>query len=204
MTMKIRDKQLLSWTAMIGVALVISGCGGRAVVPTSFNTFNSKDGSFQIQYPAEWTAESGDRSGYAWAKFTSGNAEISVDANAVGSVIGDLAKTGMVMTNDVANMEDRSPVAATHETEREGFEEDAGVKEQKPAPVKTGLIDARRSEFTGKKTFGGAIHGYRVTCLSSMKRIRVVCQCPESEWEALKPAFDKVIESVAMGKPQAF
>ena len=173
-------------------------------MPTSFNTFNSKDGSFQIQYPAEWTAEGGDRSGYAWAKFTSGNAEISVDANAVGSIIGDLAKTGMVMTNDVANMEDRSPVAATHETEREGFEEDSGVKEQKPAPVKTGLIDARRSEFTGKKTFGGAIDGYRTTCLSFMKRIRVVCQCPESEWDALKPAFDKVIESVAMGKPQAF
>ena len=178
--MKIRDKQLLSWTAMIVAALVLSGCGGRAVVPASYNIFNSKDGSFQIQYPAEWTAESGDRSGYAWAKFTSGSAEISVDANAVGSVIGDLAKSGMIVVGDVANMEDRAPVAATHETEREACEEDAGVKEQKPAPVRTGLIDARKSEFTGKKTFGGAIHGYRVTCLSSMKRIRVVCQCPES------------------------
>ncbi len=70
--------------------------------------------------------------------------------------------------------------------------------------MKTGFPDARKSEFSGSKTFGGKIRGCRVTALSSHKRIRVVCECPESEWEALKPAFDKAIESVAMGKAQPF
>jgi hypothetical protein len=205
MTMKISERNMLAPTWPLFLALLaISGCGGRAVVPASYNTFNSKDGSFQIQYPAEWTADSGDRSGYAWAKFTSGSAEIMVDANVAGSLIGDIAKTGILPIGIAGNAADRTPVAAAHENERESFEETANVTEQKPTTLHTGLGDARKSEFTGKKTFGGSIHGYRVTCLSPNKRISVVCQCSESEWETLKPAFDKIIQSATLGKPQPF
>jgi hypothetical protein len=34
----------------------------------------------------------------------------------------------------------------------------------------------------------------------SQKRIRVVCQCPEAEWKALKPAFDKIIGTLTRGR----
>ena len=195
-----------TWTlaAALGAVLAIGGCGGPAVVPTSYNTFNSKDGSFQIQYPAGWEADSGDRSGYAWAKFTSGSAEISVDANIAGSVIGDLSKSSGISLGIEVDHEDRTPVASVHAHEKQQFEDSAGVKEEKPVVVKTGFPDARKSEFSGTKTFGGTIRGYRVTALSADKRIRVVCQCPESEWEALKPAFNKAIESVSMGKAHPF
>jgi hypothetical protein len=190
--------------ATFGAILAIAGCTGKAVVPTSYDKYNAKDGSFQIQYPAGWESDGGDRSGYAWAKFTSGGAVISVDANVAGSLLGDIAKTrghGLITPDQE---EARSPVAAVHEHEKQGFEEEEGVTEQEPAIVKTGFPDARKSEFSGSKTFGGAIRGYRVTALGTDKRIRVVCECPESEWEALKPAFDKAIESVAMGKAQPF
>lgn len=196
----------INWTysiflaAAIGTVIVMSGCGGRAVVPVSYNSHKAEDGSFKIEYPAEWELESGGRSGYTWAKFTSGSAEISIDANVVGSLMADIASRGRPSAVVYNPDEDTAPVAVVHEKEREGFEESAGVKEQKPSPVQTGLIDARRSEFSGTKTFGGSIHGYRVTALSSTKRICVICQCPESEWEALKPAFDKVIASVGMGR----
>ena len=194
------------WTlaAAIGAALAIAGCTGKAVVPTSYSMYNSKDGSFQIQYPAGWEADGGDRSGYAWAKFTSGNAVISVDANVVGSLLGDIAKRKMVHGGILPDQEERSPAAVVHEQEKGGFEEEEGVTEQEPVIVKTGFPDARKSEFSGSKTFGGAIRGCRVTALGTDKRIRVVCECPESEWEALKPAFDKAIESVAMGKAHPF
>ena len=185
--------------SVVGALLVTCGCGGRAIVPASFETFNSKDGSFKVQYPAKWEADGGGRSGYYWAKFSSGNASITVDTSAAGSLIADIAKMGMVRGGSMVTPEDLVPVAVVHETERQGFEESGSVKEQKPAVALTGFGDSRKSEYTGKTTFGGSIHGYRVTALSSEKRIRVVCQCPESEWAALKPAFDKVIESVTRG-----
>jgi hypothetical protein len=203
-TMKNLNGKTRTLATALGAVLVIGGCGGPAVVPTSYNTFNSKDGSFQIQYPAGWEADGGDRSGYAWAKFTSGGAEISVDANITGSIMGDLSKSSIIPLGIEGDQEDRTPVASVHANEKQQFEDAAGVKEEKPVPVRTGFPDARKSEFSGTKTFGGTIRGYRVTAMSTDKRIRVVCQCPESEWEALKPAFDKAIQSVAMGKANPF
>jgi hypothetical protein len=199
--MKISKGKTWIWPAALGALLAIGGCAGNAVVPTSFDTYNANDGSFQIQYPAGWEADGGGRSGYAWAKFTSGDAEISVDANAVGSVIGDIAKTGGIALGIAADHEDRTPVVAVHANEKAQFEDAMGVSEDKPVPVKTGFSDARKSEFKGAKTFGGAIRGCRVTALGVDKRIRVVCQCSDSEWDALKPAFDKAVESLSLGKP---
>ncbi len=199
MRTKIRNRKMMALLVVIGAILALEGCKGRAVVPASYKTFNADDGSFQIQYPAEWEVESGGKAGYAWAKFSSGNAEITVDANSVGSLIADLSKTARPMLG-IQTTEDTAPVAAVHEYEREGFEEDQGVKEKTPEPVPTGLTDARKAEFAGKTTFGGSIHGYRTTALSSTKRIRVVCKCPESQWEELKPAFDKIIPSLTKGK----
>ncbi len=198
------NKNIRTLAAAIGAILVIGGCTGKAVVPTSYNTYNAKDGSFQIQYPAGWEADGGDRSGYAWAEFTSGGAVISIDANVIGSLIGDISKSSIIPMGIVTDQEDRAPVAAVHAHEKQGFEDKKGVTEEKPVPVKTGFPDARKSEFSGAKTFGGAIRGCRVTALSNTKRIRVVCECPESEWEALKPAFDKAIESAAIGKAHPF
>ena len=203
--MKKRNSEIWALAAVVGAALAVAGCAGKAVVPTSYDTYNSKDGSFQLQYPAGWDADGGDRSGYAWAKFTSGNAVISVDANLAGSLMGDVAKSKIHIPGiQVEQGAERDPVAAVHAQEKQGFEDDEGVTEQQAVVVKTGFPDARKSEFTGTKTFGGSIRGCRVTALSSTKRIRLVCECPESEWEALKPAFDKAIESLGMGKAQPF
>jgi hypothetical protein len=195
-------QSLTIWLVAICVALAVAGCAGKAAIPTSYTTYSCSDGSFHLEYPTGWEAEGGDNPHDSWAKFTSGGAQIYVDASSVGSLMGDLAKPktmhvgGDVVTPD----EEQAPVAVVHEDERPGFEDDQGVTEQKPVVVKTGYPDARKSEFTGSKTFGGAIRGCRVTALGPNRRIRVVCQCPEAEWEALKPAFDKAIESVAHGK----
>jgi hypothetical protein len=193
-------KVFFAFVALAGWAISLGGCGGPAAVPTSYNTFKSADGSFKIEYPAQWSAEGGGgKGGVAWAKFTSGNSEIKVETNVAGSLMGDIAKsTGSLLGGEAA--EDPAPVALVHEQEKAGFEEDAGVQEQKAAPVKTGIPEARKAEFTGNKTFGGSIHGYRVTALSTQRRIRVVCQCPEAEWTSLKPAFDKIIETLSFGK----
>jgi hypothetical protein len=199
MTTEFHFKKTMCVLAVICAALAVEGCKGRAVIPSSYKTFNADDGSFAIEYPAEWEVESGGKSGYAWAKFSSGAAEITVDCSAVGSIIADLSKTARPMLG-IQPTEDTASVTAVHEFEREGFEEDQGVKEKTPEPVATGMTDARKAEFEGKTTFGGSIHGYRTTALSSTQRIRVVCKCPESQWEGLKPAFDKIIPTLKRGK----
>jgi hypothetical protein len=204
MTMKIRNRKMWALAVLAGAVLAMSGCSGPAVVPAAYNTYNSDDGTFQIQYPAEWKVEGGGTRGYNWAKFTSGSAQILVESNVAGSLVADISKIGspVHVTSGQAEQPDRAPVAVVHEHERQGFEEDEGVQEQEPVILQTALSEARKSEFTGARTFGGAIRGYRATALSSENRIRVVCQCSESQWEALTPAFDKVIASVARGKPQ--
>ena len=194
--MKKHDRAMVWLVAAVGLVCGISGCGGNpAAVPTSYDTYKAKDGSFQIQYPANWEAKGGGVAGRAWAKFTSGNAEIAVEADAAGSVMADIAQP-----NRVAGQEkdpNREAVAVVHTGEKSAFEEQTGVQEQDPTIVKTGLTDGRRSEFTGARTFGAPIHGYRATVLSIDRRIRVVGQCSESQWESLKPAFEKVIASVS-------
>jgi hypothetical protein len=203
MTMKNRNRKRLVWAAAIGAALVLSGCSSSAVVPQSYNKYNSKDGTFQIQYPAGWQAEGGGKAGYAWAKFTSGSAEIAVNTNVVGSLVGDIAGGGMMGASRPEDMgHERDPVAVVHEMEREQFEEDEGVKEQDPVEVETGMRGAKKAEFTGTKTFGGEIHGYRVTALGRDYRFRVVCRCDKDQWQALQPVFDKVIPTLRVGVPE--
>jgi hypothetical protein len=187
--------------AATNALLVIAGCGShRAVVPTSYDTYNVKSGAFKIEYPGGWKAEGGGQSGFGWATFTSGNAKISVGTSLAGSLIGGLAGAGIhVMgTEDDPHL---APVARVHQSERKEFEEEGGVKEQDPVVVQTKMGEGRKSEFAGKTTFGSPIHGYRATVLSINHRIRVVCQCPQAEWETLKPAFDICIESVGEGRP---
>jgi hypothetical protein len=195
-------QSLTMWLVAICAVLAVAGCAGKAVIPTSYTTYSCNDGSFHVQYPTGWEADGGDTPQYSWAKFTSGGAKIFVEASSVGSLMGDMAgPRAMHVGGDVVMPdEEHAPVALAHENERQGFEDDEGVTEKKPVVVRTGFPDSRQSEFTGTRTFGGAIRGCRVTALGANRRIRVVCQCPESEWEALKPAFDKAIESVAMGK----
>jgi hypothetical protein len=199
-TMTTRNSNNFLSILSLGMLFVLGGCGGKAVVPTSYNTFNADDGSFQLEYPAEWTVESGGKSGFAWANFKSGSAQILVDSNSVGSLIGDIAKTGGSAALGQAPIADESPVALVHEHEREVFEEEGGYKEQKPETIMIKLGEARRSEYTGKTALGAGIRGYRLTALSSEKRIRLTCECPEGEWEALKPAFNKAIETLTRGK----
>jgi len=198
MTMSNRDRFVL---AAVSVALVaLAGCGeNRAIIPSSYETLNVKDGSFKILYPSGWAMKSGGGNGLAWAECTSGSAVIAVDTNFAGSLLGDLAQANNQAMSPQGSDPSRAPVAVVHDMEQADFEGGNGVKEQPPTVVKTGFGDARKSEFTGQPAFGSAVHGCRVTALSMDRRIRIVCRCPGSEWTALQPVFDKVVESAAKG-----
>jgi hypothetical protein len=183
--------------------LLTCGCGGRAVVPSSYETYKSDGGAFQILYPAGWDA-TGWGATFPSAKFTSGSAAIEVDTALMGSLLGDIAQAANNMAGSIEGEMaikkdkglDTCPARVVHDAEKEDFVQEYRVKEQEPVVFDTGFGDGRKSEFTGSR-MGVAIHGCRVTTLSPDKRVRIVCRCSESQWDELKPVFDKVIKSLA-------
>jgi hypothetical protein len=197
-----RTAEKISWSVrfcllavLAGAILASGGCGGQAVVPATFNTYNDANKLFSIQYPAEWSEKCGGVKDHAYAEYTSGDAKIDIDASLVGSLIFSIAETGVVP--QVGPGTDTAAAAKkVHWLEKRGFEGKENVKEEKAAMVKTNTGEGTQSEFKGTDSFGTPFHGYRATVVIDYHRIQIVCVCPEAEWASLKPAFDKVIASV--------
>ena len=77
-----------------------------------------------------------------------------------------------------------------------------GYEETEMRAFTSPLGEARVSEFTGERSGFPApvkMHGYRTTILNNERRVTVLCECPESDWSRLKPAFDRVIGSLGPG-----
>ena len=88
-------------------------------------------------------------------------------------------------------------MANIHETSKKNVADDFdGYKEKEPKSIKAKLGEARQAEFTANGSMGSKLRGIRTTMLSNDRRITVVCYCPSSEWKTLKPAFNKVVDSV--------
>lgn len=181
--------------AAIGLACVgLAGCGGGPVAaPASYAAHAHKDGGWACDYPEGWSAESGGKKN-SWGKFAKGSAQIKLATDLTGSLMGDMASLGQ--KDGPATLEDY-PVHKIHVADEAEFaKEYSDYKEQAPAEFSCGIGgSSRKSEFTASGGFAGPVHGYRATMLGRDKRFRVTCVCSESDWEALKPAFDKVLES---------
>lgn len=177
-------------------AFVAPGCGGSVPAPKAFVPMGSNDGRFACEFPQGWETELGGNTDYSWCKARSGSADIKVDADLAGSLMGDIARAG---GDDESG--ENAPVAVAHEHGKRKFEEDWEKYEERP-PVtfmSAGLGEGRRSTFIASSALGGKVFGYRATLLGGDRRINVICKCPPSNWKALKPAFEKVVKSVRTG-----
>ena len=180
---------LLLSAAMIGPLL--SGCSRNPGLPaeavTSFEPFEASDKSVTGQAPVGWEKEMGDTGGtLARINFTKGDAKIRIRADAGASFMADAMKNGPVPV-----------IEAMHEKGIKQLDEFVSNPEVMPAkPMKSPIGEARYSEFTAD---GGQTHGYRSTAIGMQRVISVTASCPERDWETLKPAFSKVIGSLANG-----
>ena len=179
------------------------GCGSPpAVAPTAYEEYNANDGTFALEYPEEWSEDGGGKHGPVWAKFISGPAEIRVNGDVVGSLLGDIAG------NTAPNQDQISPeLQAVHQVHEMGEEaaaaEFSGYEEiGEPVELVVPLGPARKSEFKSTAAFGSGTHGYRVTILGKDKRLVVFAVCPETDWATLQPAFDRVLKSLKRGRPE--
>ncbi|NUQ62218.1 MAG: hypothetical protein HUU20_07005 [Pirellulales bacterium] len=187
--------------AGFGVAgLLATGCSGPVAAPTSFTTYAAKDQSFAIDYPDSWEAVGGGQSGFYSARFTSGSASIKVTADMVGSVIGNIVDPNSTSSTEEVP-EELKAIYQVHEMGKEKMaEEFANFQESPATPVQTAFGDSRLAEFIGGGSFGGKMHGYRLTALGVDRRITVVCCCRENDWKTLEPAFRKAIATLKHGR----
>lgn len=196
------NRCLGSWLILLGSAALI-GCGsGTAQIPTTYGKYNAKDGTFECDYPEGWEKKGGGRgSSPVWARFTSGSAMIQLKTSLTASLM-----SGPSGNSNAGGLPpDLEPVHQLHinymETaaaEYDGYTELPGG----PAVMKCGIGPARMSEFNYSTAFGTQMHGYRVTIIGHDKGVLVYCICPESDWKALQPSFNKVLASLERGTPE--
>ena len=190
LSMRPRNALFLLLGAAITVPLA-SGCvrtqGAPAEAVTAYEPFEASDKSVTGEAPAGWEKEAGDSGGtLARVNFTKGDAKIRIRADAGASFMADAMKGGPVPVID-----------AMHEKGIKQLEEFVSNPEAMPAqPMTSPIGEARYSEFTAD---GGQTHGYRSTAIGPQRVVSVTAYCPERDWETLKPAFSKVIGSVANG-----
>jgi hypothetical protein len=186
----------------IGAMALHLGCGSKMEAPTTYERWVDEDGAFSIDYPADWSAEGGGKNGVKWAEFSNGTALIKLDFDTTSSIIGDIAGS----QNQGARFGDEplppeiemklAPVHKAHEFNKDrtallysDFQETAAEK------YTSGLGDSRKSEFVSSSLMG-SVRGYRSTALTINQAVIVVCSCSASDWETLKPAFDKILASL--------
>lgn len=182
------------WTLCL-VGAVLGGCTEQVAVPTSYKSYEAKDGSFSAPYPDGWEVDGGSRpdNTYGWAQFKQGPAKIRITADVTGSLIGDISSGGMGgMVGDEAPEE--QPVAVVHEMGRDKYAEDfSDYKEGDPQVVTAKVGDGRVARFSAS---GGKVLGYRATFLTQNRRLTVMCSAPRSQWANLDQAFEHVIKGV--------
>ncbi len=160
-------------------------------------SFSPKDGAFKVRHPAGWEPETGSRpdNTYSWARFTKGSAKIQVFADIAGSL---MAGGGNQQHEEGSEL---APVHRAHELyQKTVAKEYSDYKEGAPVLFKgSGLGEGRAASFTaaGGGLFGGKTRGLRVTLLTNDRRITVLCECPEGDFEKFKPTFLAVCRSVS-------
>jgi hypothetical protein len=91
-------------------------------------------------------------------------------------------------------------VARVHEFKRNQVTEQlVDYKEERAETVNSGFGPARRSAFSASGFLGRKVRGYRATALGHMVGYDILCQCPEADWEGMRPVFAHVIESLGSG-----
>jgi hypothetical protein len=181
--------------ALSAASLFVAGCGasGPVSVPTGYTRFDSADKQFMCEAPNGWEINAtGSKGVLSNSSFKSGSAKINIASDLAGSL---MAGPGRPPDPNV-----EPPVVAIHEMGKEKLTNEIPNAQEQPADkIQTILGEGRISEFTAPGSFGGKIRGYRATVLSRDRRLTVICQCSESDWENLKGPFNKVIASLAPG-----
>ena len=183
---------------VLAVILVWARYGSKkTTTPDQFVLYDSPQDVFHVHLPKGWMVKDGGRKDMYFVSAEKDGATIKVYESLVGSLLGDIA--GAVQPDPNAP-DEALPVSRVHEFKKKLLAEEYGSYKEEPAvTVENRFGKCRQSPFTARGDLGGKLRGYRVTALGSMTQITIVCTCSPSDWDALEPAFAKVIASVGPG-----
>jgi hypothetical protein len=192
--------------ALACMCFAAAGCEpARIAAPKEFVKYSASDKSFDCVYPKGWEVTSASSHGVeGGALFKTGLAKIDITSDLAGSLMGDIARSaGNIGSGLIPGVEPKRkpPVELLHQAGlKSATEANKNYQEQTARVLKSRLGEARISEFTsGGTLLIPKMHGYRVTILGMDRRVTVFCKCPEGDWAALKPAFDRVLKSLTAG-----
>lgn len=181
----------------------------HGTVPTTWTTFTAQDKSFSVAAPGGWETTPSDRAQQMMGKdsttggvlFRSGSATIDITTDTVATLVAyDVMHNNadpQTLTGSRAGVLHKQWKIATSAIHK-------GYHETKVMDFEQKMGDARLSEWTANGNvfgLGGRVHGYRASLVGGNTTAVVVCQCLESDWPALKPAFLHVIASVTSPEP---
>jgi hypothetical protein len=178
---------LLIGVGIVAVVVVVKLVRGTPEQPvTAWDRYTTDENEFGLDYPAGWNTRSYGLKNKREVNITHEGASITIKENLTGSLLGDIA--GAANQGRPVD-DDHIPVAKVHELRRP-----EGAREESAVTVMTKAGKARRSLYTD-----GSNRGYRATVLLHQTALDVFCECRESDWETLRPAFDRVIASIGRG-----
>lgn len=201
---------------VVGTVVFLSGSAlsaGRTspsiAAPERFEKFEHPSGAFQCVYPTGWDARGAGKKDYGWAKFESGNIQVSLAESLTGSILGDIAGTAVFGGGDNRDLsrdpreEQQAAVLGVHALkgsilakERDGYEEGP------PEFLQVKMGNVALSAFREPGWFGNQLRGYRGTLLGGNRQIDIMCTCAEADWPILEPTFRRMIESLERGRRQ--
>ncbi|MEQ1904558.1 MAG: hypothetical protein ABL888_10260 [Pirellulaceae bacterium] len=177
--------------------LVLVGCSTKVEVPTEFVDWTPEDAVFHLKAPKGWKSQSPNV-----AVFSKGSCMIDVRPNLLGSLIGDVTRSGnQSFDPDAPYREDLEKVHKVHVLlGNEPDESYSKFKEtSEPVEFASEMGRGRKSEFTASVLGSGKVVGYRATLVQPDKAIVIYCHCPPKQWEKFKPVFDEVLKSIRPG-----
>ncbi|BDI33108.1 hypothetical protein CCAX7_51590 [Capsulimonas corticalis] len=201
----------------IGIVLAVLVAGGVFLkimmpspvpAPTSFTPFVAPNKDFQVQGPTGWDTvtaydvpgDSSSDSTVGGVKFKSGPAFIDVTTDSVAQIRNDILLNGAGAAPDAL-----FGSQAAYEQKRSKSRVSSILKnyQEKPMPAfASPMGESAIAEYTAdgpKIGIGPKVHGYRMTTVGPKIFAIINCQCPEADWQTLKPAFVTSINSIADG-----
>jgi hypothetical protein len=168
--------------------------GSVAAGPVEFDK-KYQNQAFSFVGPSGWDEEDGGVEAHKWVKFTKGSASIKVQLDQGAELYAD------IMHRDTErNDGETATVARIHAGKIDAIKEEHGdaYSEEEAVAIHPKFGDGRRSAFKVKQMLGD-LRGYRVTIQGGVRSVMVICKCPASQWDSLRPGFEKLIDSVGFG-----
>ncbi|HVK05017.1 MAG TPA: hypothetical protein VM490_16190, partial [Armatimonadaceae bacterium] len=197
---------------------------GPVAVPTKFATFAAADGSFLLEAPDGWAqkpmgkaAPEGQRDhvGADGIRMQSGDAHVEVTFSSVAGLVGGQLLFGDEIVPESMVGARSAPIHRSLNKALKSRYKNYQAKPVARVPFESRMaslaatkdqngleMDLRLSEFTAdgnKLGLGGKRHGYMAAIGGGDLIASVVCECKESDWPKLKPAFERVLASIAEG-----